>query len=290
VQRNSDFFILVCAYVIAVGAQRIRINDVWRSLRFFKIIDSFLFIGTVLFLLTQVPNIWLQKSYYKGRLINNRSIIADPLSQDPVRLLIENKIKGPVFNSKLGGLMIWSGYPDLRPFHDWRNFPERLNNETAIFFNPQEIWPRAQKDYNFKIVVLDTTDPIELTFLKYLGTQPDWQLISVSGPYVTYVKRGEFYLPKELDRFEALLKSHDVSTDDLRILKRLTEGKNVSMFQEFAHASDVDLYLSSFTFFSLGYKGAAVEDLAKALKISNHPDIRNDAALILKQLDTRADH
>jgi hypothetical protein len=163
------------------------------------------------------------------------------------------------------------------------NWPVRYNNEMAIFSDPQKIWPQAQKDYNFKIVIMDSTDPVELNFLKYLGTQPAWQLIDVSGAYVIYVKRGEFHLPKELDSYEVMLRSTKVSTNDLQVLKGSIDRKKALAGQGFVQAADIDLYLDTFTFFNLGYKGAAVKDLIKALNISDLPDLRNDAVYILKQ-------
>jgi len=284
-QRNSAFFAVVCAYVIADGSRRIKINEFWQSFRFSKTADGLLLAGAALFLLTQSAAIWLHQSYSNGRIVNNRFIVVDHVSQGPVQLLIKNNIKGPVFNNTMGGQMIWSAYPDLKPFHDWRNFPERFNNQMAVFQNPPEVWPQALKDYHFKIVVLSTTDPMELNFLKYLGTQRDWQLIALCGNNVTYVKRGEFHLTEELDRFEARLKSSVVTADDLRTLKKLSQPGRIPMFTPLLQAGDIDLYLSVFALYGLDYKAAAVKDLIRVLKISDQSEIRYTAGLILKQFE-----
>ncbi len=293
-QRNSSFFALVCAYVTVEGAQRTKFNDLWQSFRYSKIVDGLVLIGLALFLLIQISNLWNQKSYFNGQWINNRSLTVNLITETPIKLLIKNKIKGPVFNKDLlGGQIIWLGYPDLRPFMDGRNSSqERFNNTWAIVLNPKEIWPRAEKEYNFKIVIYSTTNDLDLKFVKYLNAQPTWQLISVDGPVVIYVKRGEFHLPKELNGFEVLLKSHHVSNDDLRTLKRLAERSNVSMSQEFYHPSvgSVDVFFTGATLFNLGYKGAGVEDLIKGLKISDQPFMRETAVLILKQLTNLPNH
>jgi hypothetical protein len=256
--------------------------------------DCFLFIGIAVFLLVQILDRTNQKSYYNGQLVNDRFLQVNPDAEAPIKLLLKNKITGPVFNEDvLGGLMIWLGYPGLRPFLDTRTIDwGRFNRFRAILLYPKEVWPTAQRDYNFKIVILDTAISYDLPFIRYFNTQLTWQLISVNGPLVTFVKRGEFHLPKELKGFEALLKSHDVSTDDLRNLKMLTEGKNVLMSQGFFHPSVtyVDLYPESFSLLMLGYKGAAVEDLVKALKISNPPGGRNRAGIILELLDKIPNH
>ena len=155
----------------------------------------------------------------------------------------------------------------------------------AVFQNPPEVWPQALKDYHFKIVVLSTTDPMELNFLKYLGTQRDWQLIALCGNNVTYVKRGEFHLTEELDRFEARLKSSVVTADDLRTLKKLSQPGRIPMFTPLLQAGDIDLYLSVFALYGLDYKAAAVKDLIRVLKISDQSEIRYTAGLILKQFE-----
>jgi hypothetical protein len=284
-QRASSFFTLVCAYVIVEGAKRTRFNDIWKSFRYSKLVDGLLLTGIAIFLLIQILTFWDQKSYFNGRRINDRSLTVNLLSEAPIQLLLKNKITGPVFNQDLlGGQIIWLGYPDLRPFLDGRNSSqERLNITQAIFLNPQGIWPKAESDYHFKIIILHLS---QFPFIKYISTLPTWQLISVSGDYVTYVKRGAFHLPKELNGFEDTLRSRVVSTEDLRSLKRLTERKNVSMLRGILHPSAyVDLISDSITLFELGYKGAAVEDLVKASKISDHPYIRNLAVVMLKQLD-----
>ncbi|MBF0570758.1 MAG: hypothetical protein HQL12_02680 [Candidatus Omnitrophica bacterium] len=290
-QRNSYFFSLVCAYVIAAGAKRINFNDVWRSLRCVKLIEGVLFTGIVLFLLIQIISLWFQKSYYNGQLVNTRSLIVSPVSEAPIKLLIKHKITGPVFDSDiLGGQIIWLGYPDLRPFVDGRNSSkERLNNAMAILYHPKEVWPTAQRDYNFKIVILNSFSDSELSLLKYLGTQATWQLISVNGLYVTYVKRGEFKLSKELDNFEEFLKTHDVSGNDLRSLKSLAGGTNPSVLKEIflPSADNNGLYLNFVSLYRLGFTGAAVENLVKASKAGDRAQVRNTAVFVLKQLNMK---
>ena len=286
--RNAAFFTLGCFYVIVAGPKWIRFNEIWGRLQYSKIINYLLCIGIALFLLFQILSVWSQKSYYNGHLINTRCLVVDPMYEDIIELLIKNKLTGPVFNQDiLGGQIIWLGYPHLKPFRDGRNNSmERMNNYMAILGHPQAIWPNAQRDYDFKIVILNTYDDLQLSFLRYLGKQPLWQLISINGPYAIYVKRNEYNLSEKLDSFEVLLKSHDVSIDDLRGLKNLTDKKNVSILQDYfsPSAEDVAIHSSFYAFYTLGFKGAAVEDLFKTLKICDRPGIRYSAIFILKQL------
>jgi tetratricopeptide (TPR) repeat protein len=102
---------------------------------------------------------------------------------------------------------------------------------------------------------------------------------------VTYVKRGEFKLPAQLDGFEASLKSHGISADDLQNLNILKEKKTVPMIQQYFSPSafNVDLYKEFVSLYFLGYQGAALEDLVKALKVSDRREMRNSADFILKE-------
>jgi len=287
-QRNSSFFTLTCAYIIVEGAKRTGFNDIWKRWRYVKPGEYVIFIVITLYLFIQILNFLNHKSYFNGQLIYNRSLVANPLTEVPIKLLIKNKITGPVFNQDvLGAQMIWLGYPGLRPFVDSRNSSkERFVNSIAILSNPVKIWPQAQKDYKFKIVMLNMDNNLDLQFIKYLSAQSDWQLISVNGPIVTYVKRGEFYLPIELNGFEDLLKSHNVSDDNLRTLQKFAVGKNVSTSQEAydPYITYIDLFSTSLTLFRLGYSGAAADDLVKVSMISDQLYIRKTAGLIIKQL------
>jgi hypothetical protein len=287
-QRNSAFFVLAGAYVIAVGARHVKFNAFWQNFRYAKIINGVLTVWIALFLLTQIFSLWNQRSYFYGRVINNLSMDVYPPSDASIKLLINNRLHGAVFTQEnFGDQILWLGYPGLRPLVDGRNTSqERYNNAMSVYLNPKETWPMAERDYNLKIVLLDAVHAYVLPLIDYLNGREEWQLISVEGSVVIYVKRNEFHLPEALDGFEASLKSQKVSPDDVRKLRTLIRLKHVSALSRFLNppVQNVDVYSTGLTLFGLGYKGAAVEHLARGLQISSRPEMQNTARFILEQI------
>ncbi len=287
-QRNSTFFTLICAYVFVTGAHEMRLYDRWQNWRYANKTGFFLLFAIVFFLLAQITASWERRIYCQGRLVNYRNLLLEPTSDQLILSLVKNRITGPVFNQDiLGGKIIWQGYPALRPFLDGRNVDERIyNNSIVILLRPQENWPKAEREYHFKIVILNSALDLELPLIKYLGSRYDWQLVSVNGPLVTYVKRGEFFLPRGMADFELSVKSQDISAGDLKALKDLIKLKNASAWREFLYPSAeyVDLFSDGVTYYRLGFDGAAISNLAKALTISHRPYMQNIAGLILKEM------
>jgi len=285
--RNCGFFTIVAVYVVAEGAGRLAFKDIWQRLAWSKIVDRVLLGVIALFLVFRIFEISRQEFYYDGQAVKALAMETNPLAAAAVETLTNN-IRGPVFNQDvLGGWLIWSGYPALRPFQDGRNVDkERFNNTMAILSAPEKVWPIAERDYGFKAVALNTANDSFSRFIAYINAQPSWQLIKVSGPLVIYVKRGEFKLPAELDQLESRLKSATVGEQDIEELKQLAEQKQPSALEELLHPSPgrVDLFSDGLTLAMLGYKGAAVRDLVQALKISRRPYMQSAAIDALKHL------
>ena len=189
--RNGGFFALVAVYVIAQGAGGIGMKAMWEHWHWSKLIDRYFFVWLAVFLTMQMFDILHARGFYRNRGMPYLLLESNPYSAAAVQLLKDKGIIGPVFNSNMiGGQMIWSGYPQLRPFDDGRHVDkQRFNNFIALLLAPEKYWSLAEEHYGFKIVMLNSSDGSEKRMINYLNANPAWQLMSVQGPLIVYVKK-----------------------------------------------------------------------------------------------------
>ena len=270
--RNSSFFTLVAVYVIAQSAQNIEFIKKWASWRWSVLVDIIIITGVTLFVMLQAFNMFNEKVYFKGEEHRALFLETNPYLTSTISLLKDNNIHGPVFNcTLLGGAIMWFDYPELRPFDDGRHLDyQRYSDMISVLLNPKENWRKVSNAYDLKIVVLTEGYQLEKDFIKYLSSQQDWQLIAINGPFVVYVKRGEFHLSDELNSLEQRLKADILTVNDIKQLKISLRGHRTSLEKFFNPAPLlVDLFSNGVTLTNLGYKGSAAKDFIDALRISD---------------------
>jgi len=287
VARNSSFFVLVSAFVIIEGAQGFIQKDVWARGRWLGFFDTAIMTGIVVFLAVQIFNLCSESVFINGKKSRVLWLQVNSYVSSSINLLKENGITGPVFTDDLlSNFILWFDYPQLRPFDDARHVDkERFNNSMCILLKPGIIWPRAEKDYGFKIFIAIQGSAAQ-GLIDYIHTRPDWQLISVRGPILVYVKKGAFHLPEELDKFEQRLKSVALTDEDIRKLKIISQRKPRAAWDEFLDPSpfEVDTFSTGETLMDLGYKGAAAKDFIDASRVSSQPYMQETVSGFLKQL------
>jgi hypothetical protein len=286
INRNSSFFTLIAAFVIVRAAKDIGFAEKWSKAGWSAAADKVILGGVVVFCIIQSLNICNEKIYLNGKEVRSMFLKANPYVVSSIKALTDNGIHGRVFESSLlGGSLLWFGYPQLRPFNDGRDADkERFNNWIAIFLNPKEIWPLAERHYGFKIVILSTDNPLEQKFYKYFFTRTDWQLIHVSGHFVVYVKKGEFRLPEELEQYERHLNAMTLTPQLLTELDSASQRPPSSTWDSFFHPSpvEVDLFSRGETLMGLGYEAAAARDFVGAMKVSDQPYMRQTVRNFLR--------
>ncbi|MCA9401380.1 MAG: hypothetical protein KC713_07110, partial [Candidatus Omnitrophica bacterium] len=86
-----------------------------------------------------------------------------------IKYLKKNNIHGKVFNADiLGGYILWSSYPKLRPFIDGRNISDRFPQFYKIIEDPQRFWPVFEQLYDFDIIILDKRYPYTFALIDAL--------------------------------------------------------------------------------------------------------------------------
>ncbi len=192
--QGGAFFVVVTLYVVVEWIQEKTLSlksDLTDSLlrleRVFVVVMMLLIGGKIIGMLPK--GILAQ-----GRLV--RSISLDFRAPHPVRaveFLRKNRIAGKVFNDeKFGGFLIWTSYPDLKPFIDGRQvYPERyFEDYLGVMRDPDENWPVLQKKYQFDLILLDKTWALSQRFTQYLNLSQDWKLIFSDEYSLVYVPAG----------------------------------------------------------------------------------------------------
>ena len=124
-----------------------------------------------------------------GAFKNGEYVRPNPLVA--LEFLKKEKMEGPVYNDeKFGGYIIWSSYPELKPFWDGRQVqPERfIKYYIDTMEDPAANWPRVENEYRFKIVLLDKTAKIFSRLIEYLENHSSWELIFEDDSCVVFKK------------------------------------------------------------------------------------------------------
>ena len=288
VRRNAVFFVIVAGYVIVQGARYLDFKNMWDRWAWSKIFNVVLATGLIVFLVVWINNICHRKVLIDHRVKSYHSVIVD-FDDDYFRDLVGSSITGPVLNKDLlGGEILWSAYPSLKPFLDGRNLNlSRFADSIYMDAHPQA-WPLAEKLFRFKVVILHMGNPNSFELALFIHSQPTWQLISVKGAYAVFIKREEFlHLPKKYANFEQDSKSVGYSHKDIDTLKALAQRPLPSMWQEISNPSvdNQELFFSASVLRDLGYKGAALKNLIEAFQFSSNDRMQLLAGFLIKELD-----
>ena len=290
-QRNSSFFVLVCAYVIIEGVRNLDLGKIWKKVRQSAIWDFAMMAAVAIFLIIQIVNLWGENVFVDGKKYKHLFLEVNPYVSSSINLLKDNGITGPVFNDiPLGNSLLWYDYPKLRPFDDGRHVDkERFQDSIALALRPEIYWTQAERKYGFKVMIAFQAGSSE-HLIKYIDSRPDWQLIAVVGRIVVYVKRGMYHLPEELDQLQQRLRSATVTDQDKIQLEILAQKRPRAYLQRFFSPSpiEVDTFSAGEVLMSLGYKGAAVKDFINGLKVSDQRYMKQTATVFLKQLNNSA--
>ena len=149
------------------------LRDMWETLRSGRRIDAGLLLGVTLVFVIQSIGFLNKTVYFNGRPHRVLLMETNPYVTSTLKLLSDNGIQGPIFNcTLLGGPILWSDYPKLRPFDDGRHLDyKRFNDNINILLDPKDNWQKAAKAYGFKIAVLSEGYKPEARVIKYLQSQ-----------------------------------------------------------------------------------------------------------------------
>ncbi|MFA5088244.1 MAG: hypothetical protein WC552_04340 [Candidatus Omnitrophota bacterium] len=276
-RRAVTFFILVCGYVIVETSDHLGFKKKWESSALARNLNAFLLTGFILILSALIMHMVNLRAYYQGRVFNYFSVREIDFSPvEVVKALKRNNITGRIFNDdRYGGYLLWNGYPELRPFVDSRQINyQPFEVYHAALNDPQTNWPAIEHIYQFKIVLLDSSKRSNFKILRYFASHPDWLLASVDGGCVLFLKRGAFPLPEEIIQFEEYLRLQEPNTEKNNQALPQTPLPKKGLWGHIRQFLGPSYYYVSYlntaiTLFDLGYPGAALDHVAKSLRISD---------------------
>jgi hypothetical protein len=227
--------------------------------------------------------------YVNGHDQKMATLVLDPrLPDDAIGFMKSNGISGVVFaNDNLGGYLLWTAYPDLRPFVDGRQlYPERFFKQVSALKQPHVYWPSLASQYDLKIVLLDLSLPVHYALVYYLSRQPDWQLVYLKKEKVIFVKRGAFGLSEDAQRLEEVLKTQKMIPEDMQRLTSIAAIPVPSGLTNLMRPAPRynEILEESTTLLGVGFYKAGIAKLIEAYEVTGDVSIPARADLILKEV------
>ena len=278
--RNVSFFVIASIYVIVELTQNWKKeNNLWWP----KTIERYALLTLIVFLSFLISCSLNENIYYKNQAIKTVTLDIAPQIVATMDTFKRNQLQGPVFNINImGGPLLWFNGTLVHPFMNGHLLDqEKFNNTNAIMVNPEKFWPINEERYGFTSAILRWNVEFKLAY--YLSHNLSWQLIAIHGPFLIYVKKEIFHLPKKIDNFEQQLRLTTASFDDLKTLAYLNEH-NQNIFQNLFNDSRNDLVDEAAGMFVLGYQGAAIKTLIKTQKIGRNSYTHKITSQIISQL------
>ncbi|MDP8266678.1 MAG: hypothetical protein P9M07_07015 [Candidatus Aceula meridiana] len=288
--RGSAFFSIISVFVITKCASDISLKTSWSRYRFAPT-ANYAIAGFFLLLLFIQGKFYVETNITKKFVFEKReeNFLQSPYTiNNPHRavdFLKKNNISGKMFNnSELGGYVIWSSYPFIKPMVDGRQVHQKIFQDyLTITFNYENFWQKGEEAHGYKIALLNLRGLQFEKIAKYLNSRPDWQLVFIDGFSVAFVKRGFFNLPQEADQFESQLKVINATEEDFKKLQKIaSRRKKTSAYVFFPPISFVDTVAESAILLEMGYQGAAVKRIIDETdKLQNTFPVRMAAQFIL---------
>lgn len=271
--RASGFFVFVCGYLVIDWAQSVHLKSRWMGRPAARQIEPvllvlafFIFSG----LLLRQFNI---KIHQNGRTLRRFAVdIAPENPSASIEFLRREGVSGNVFNADpLGGYLIWTSFPRLKPFIDgrWAD-SEAFNEFSLVLEDPDRYWPQISEKRSLNVVVLDTTIPSFARLHGYLKNSRAWQIVFVEGTTVIYLKRGVYSLSAQAENFENGLKSFrsSVLLRETRACLKLSPAGRIRDYFD-PPAQYIDLLEEGITLFDMGYRVAGLERVIRARRVSD---------------------
>lgn len=271
-ERGLPFFTIINCYIIAeyLASDSVRKQcQLWKHPKLFHQVT---YVFVIMFTIICSWKITSAHDYVDGKTLKRYLLAYDAQNPMPaVDMLKENHITGAVLNeSRYGGYLLWSSYPELRAFTDSRQYNKELMLKYIdLLKEPEKYFDQVVGQYGLNIALLDSRLASHQRLIPYIHEHPQWQLIYLKGTILVFVKKGVFHLPKNLEQFENNLIHIDVAKKEVDwLIKHLLADRierSESLFNPgFGY---IDVLEEGLILSELGYQQASMERFIKAYKI-----------------------
>ncbi|MBL8013161.1 MAG: hypothetical protein JNN05_04875 [Candidatus Omnitrophica bacterium] len=276
--RAAGLFVVMTAFVIVGCARNLNFLKAWQAYKYRAMVSTSIMVVLGLLLSTQLIYGFSERIYAQDRMRPMYTVTTDPrLPFLALEFLKKNQISGVVFtNDNLGGFLLWTSYPALRPFVDGRQLhPDQFFQYTDVLRNPPENWDSLASRYDLSIVLLDLSSGVSMRLGQYLSNHPGWQLVYLQGVTVVFFKREAFSLNSDIDSFSDRLGRERVSSHDMALLNQVALSQRSARRVEGSALKYNEFLYEGYVLLALNYKAAAVSRLVKAYEVSDDAAVRS---------------
>ncbi|HOD12246.1 MAG TPA: hypothetical protein PKO44_04055 [Candidatus Omnitrophota bacterium] len=271
--RGSDFAILLQSYLLIEMFCALNLKDKIKRLKIFPFICSGLLIALILLyvpIIYQNFHLSVYRDHQKRFYFLEKIDWIDPVKT--VQFLEQNNISGNVFNDDIvGGYLIWSSYPKLRPINDGRqtNMARFLLHQ-KIYENPEQEWESADQQYKFAAIILMQRGQKPFALIQFFQKNPSFVLAFYDSSFIVFLRK-ELLDEKTAIKIDQdkILKTIQLTPDDLAALKKISDQNPPTNFLKRILARQyikIDVFGEAITLYNLGYRHAAAKKIIEATK------------------------
>lgn len=270
--RGSDFFTIVCSYIIVDQINSGVIKDKLPTWFSRLQLARWTYVVLILVISMQLIKIANQKAYLNGQ--ERQMFLLNYIPNHPkdsIDFLKSFNITGNIFcNEHTGSYILGAEYPNMKTLVDGRQINQQyFQDYFNVTADPEKYWRGIEKQFQIQIVVLDAAFPISARLMRYLNEENSWQIVNVDNTFVTFIKKGVYRLPKSVDSFEnTLITTRATENEHHEIMNLALNEKGQKKFSTISALPQyIDILEEGVTLIELGYSEAAVKKFARALEI-----------------------
>ncbi len=271
--RGSDFAVLLQSYLLIEMFYTLDLKDKVKHLKIFPIINIGLLITLILIyvpIIYQNFHLSIYRDHQRRFYFLEKIDWIDPTKT--VQFLKQNHISGNIFNDDLiGGYLIWSSYPTLRPINDGRQTNmARFILHQKVYENPEQEWKGADQQYKFSAIILMQRGQKPFALIQFFQKNPSFILAFYDSSFIVFLRKEilDQKTALEIDQ-DKFLKTVQLKPDDLVELKKISDRdppisflKKISIRQYIK----IDTFGEAVTLYNLGYRHAASKKIIEAAK------------------------
>jgi len=276
-RRAGVFFVLCSLYSFVNFDDAFEIKSYQKIPLAANFMDKILMSIMIIIMLYNIQFMMNQKFYINETVYDQFSLREKQFNPTRIKDLLRNEqLGGAIFNDdRYGGYILWHHYPQIKPFVDNRQINYApIDLYHAVRRNPSKNWEILEKQFQFKLALLDASKPINGRLIQFFIEHKDWSIIAVDGFAVLFAKTNEIPLSEELRNYEnnLIVENQDPYDISKRFPPLSEEPKSSFLDIDYIY---IDHAAKGMTLFELGYKGVGLRTLLKAFDIADNQELRS---------------
>ena len=289
-QRASAFFTIISVYIIAHSLSQGSFDPSPRLKRYGTLSSPLILVGLCVLLPILTWKLGRAHVILNGKDVNRIYLPLEPSTNpiDSVDLIKKIGLQGNIFcPDGLGGYLLWSGYPELKPFVDGRQSHQILFKQYLdVLRDPDQFWPLAQAKYKFVAVILDSSHIPCHSLIQYLTDSSAWQILNIDGNNLTFVPTRSFkaaMLSGQMEQIPPI--PGPAGPEDMEHLHRLVaQLPTLGLWHDFLDPPPyyIDQLEEGIALYGIGFKRAGIQRILAVASSNPSPGIRKVMTAIIQ--------